>query len=133
MPARPASLHSSPLSRRENQILDILHSRGTASAADIHRLLPDAPGYSTVRKLLEILEDKKIVKHTVEGRRFVYSPVTPRSVATRSALRHLLNTFFSGSVEDAAVALFAMEEGKVDRKMLGRIERESRRAREEGR
>jgi predicted transcriptional regulator len=113
--------------------MDILHARGSATAAEIQERLPDAPGYSSVRKLLEILEDKNIVHHTLDGRRFVYSPVTSKNVATKSALRHMLNTFFGGSVEEAAVALFALEGKEVDRAMLERIERESKRSRKEGR
>jgi BlaI family transcriptional regulator, penicillinase repressor len=130
---KPEAPNASTLSRRESQILDILHVRGSATAAEIQERLPDAPGYSSVRKLLEILEDKKIVRHTVDGRRFVYSPVTSKNVATKSALRHMLNTFFGGSVEEAAVALFALEGKEVDRAMLERIERESKRSRKEGR
>jgi predicted transcriptional regulator len=121
------------LSRRESEILDIIHELGSASAADIHERLPDAPGYSSVRKLLEILEDKKVVKHVIDGRRFIYSPVTPRSVASKSALRHILNTFFGGSIEEAAVALFSIDGKSVDNEMLKRIARESRKASRDGR
>ena len=121
------------LSRRESEILDIIHELGSASAADVQERLPDAPGYSSVRKLLEILEDKRVVRHVVEGRRFIYSAVTPKGVASKSALRHLLNTFFGGSVEEAAVALFSIEGKNVDREMLERIARESRKASKEGR
>jgi predicted transcriptional regulator len=123
----------SGLSRRETQILDILHARGSATAAEIQARMPDAPGYSTVRKLLEILEERKIVRHSLDGRRFVYTPVTPRTVASKSALKHLLNTFFGGSVEQAAVALFTLDGKSVDREMLDRIERESKRVKKEGR
>ena len=121
------------LSRRESQILDILHERGEATAAEIQARLPDPPGYSSVRKLLEILERKGIVRHTAEGRRFVYAAATPVKSARKSALRHLVRTFFSGSVEEATIALLSMSDEKLDAAALARIARESKRAREEGR
>jgi predicted transcriptional regulator len=121
------------LSRREAQILDILHERGEATAAEIQARLPDPPGYSSVRKLLEILERKGIVRHTAEGRRFVYAAATPVKSARKSALRHLVRTFFSGSVEQATIALLSLSDEKLDAAALARIARESKRAREEGR
>ncbi len=121
------------LSRREGQILDLLHARGHATAAEVREQLPDAPGYSTVRKLLEILETKGLVHHTRDGKRFVFSPVTPRSVARKTALRHLLRTFFDGSVEQAMVTLLSMSDRKLDAPALERIARESRRVKGEGR
>jgi predicted transcriptional regulator len=121
------------LSRREAQILDILHERGEAPAAEIQARLPDPPGYSSVRKLLEILERKGIVRHTAEGRRFVYAAATPVKSARKSALRHLVRTFFSGSVEQATIALLSLSDEKLDAAALARIARESKRAREEGR
>ena len=86
------------MSRREAQILDILYERGEATAAEIQARLPDPPGYSSVRKLLEILEEKGIVRHKVDGRRFVYAPATSATTARKSALQHLVRTFFNGSV-----------------------------------
>ena len=121
------------LSRRESQILDILHERGEATAAEIQARLPDPPGYSSVRKLLEILETKGIVRHTVEGRRFVYAAATPMKSARKSALRHLVRTFFSGSVEQATIALLSLSDEKLDAAAMERIARESKRARSEGR
>lgn len=121
------------LSRRESQILDILHERGEATAAEIQVRLPDPPGYSSVRKLLEILESKGIVKHSVDGRRFVYAPATPVTSARKSALKHLVRTFFSGSVEQATIALLSLSEGTLDAGALERIARASKRARAEGR
>ena len=121
------------LSRREAQILDILHERGEATAAEIQARLPDPPGYSSVRKLLEILESKGIVKHSTEGRRFVYAPVTPATAARKSALRHLVRTFFNGSVEQATIALLSLSDTKLDAAAVERIARESKRAKAEGR
>ena len=93
------------LSRRERQILDILYARGRATAAEVQAALPDPPSYSAVRALLRILEDKGHVKHEADGPRYVFSPRLAPGRARRSAVRHLLDTFFNGSSADAVVAL----------------------------
>src|SRR6266849_5152719 len=93
------------LSRRERQILDILYGRGRATAADVQAALPDPPSYSATRALLRILERKGHVRHDIDGPRYVFSPRVPRGRARRSALRHLLQTFFNGSAGEAVVAL----------------------------
>ena len=97
--------HSTHLSRRERQIMDIVYRRGQATAAEIHEQLPDAPCAAAVRTLLRILEDKGHLRHEKDGPRHVYFPTTPRSVAQRSAVRHLLGTFFGGSRAAAVAAL----------------------------
>src|SRR5437868_11065727 len=89
------------LSRRERQIMDILYARGRASAGEIHEALPDAPTYSAVRAKLRVLEEKGHVRHQEESLRYVYLPTVGRDTARRSALRHLVTTFFEGSVEQA--------------------------------
>src|SRR6201995_4037152 len=93
------------LSRRERQIMDILYSRGRATAAEIHEGLPDAPTYSAVRAKLRVLEEKGHVRHEEEALRYVYLPTVARDTARRSALRHVVATFFEGSVEQAVAAL----------------------------
>ena len=93
------------LSRRERQILDILYGRGRATAADVQTALPGPPSYSATRALLRILERKGHVRHDIDGPRYVFSPRVPRGRARRSALRHLLQTFFNGSAGEAVVAL----------------------------
>jgi predicted transcriptional regulator len=93
------------LSRRERQILDILYARGQATAGDVQAALPDPPSYSATRALLRILEEKGHVKHETDGVRYLYSPRVARERARRSALDHLVRTFFSGSTSDAVVAL----------------------------
>src|SRR5437899_11156769 len=93
------------LSRRERQILDILYERGQATAADVQNALPEPPSYSAVRALLRILEDKGHVRHLQDGPRYVYVPSVARENAKRSALRHVLRTFFDGSAEQAISAL----------------------------
>ena len=93
------------LSRRERQVLDALYRAGRATCAEVQRAITDPPSYSAVRTFLRILEDKKIVRHEQEGARYVYIPVVEKEQASRSALRHLLNTFFGGSATQAISAL----------------------------
>jgi predicted transcriptional regulator len=93
------------LSRRERQIMDLLFKKERATAADVQRELPDPPSYSAVRALLRILEEKGHVRHEQDGPRYVYVPRVNREQASRSALRHLVATFFDGSTEQAMAAL----------------------------
>jgi predicted transcriptional regulator len=93
------------LSRRERQIMDIIHAKEAVTAAEIREALPDAPSYSAVRALLRILEDKGHLKHREDGPRYVYLPRASRASASRSALKRLVATFFQGSVTDAVAAL----------------------------
>src|SRR5262245_57184908 len=102
MSPRPVS---QSLSRRERQIMDLVYRLGRATAAEIHAQLPDPPVPSAVRTLLRILEDKGHLRHEKEGPRHIYLPTTPRRVAQRSAIKHLIATFFSGSSVAAAAAL----------------------------
>lgn len=96
------------LSRRERQIMDILYTRGSATAADVQQNIPDAPSYSAIRALLRILEEKGHVKHSYDGPRYVYTPIISRPVAQKSALRQLVKTFFDGSTSNAVAALLDM-------------------------
>jgi predicted transcriptional regulator len=93
------------LSRRERQILDALYRAGRATAADVRKAMPDAPSYSAVRTLLGILEGKGHVRHEQDGVRYVYMPTVERARAKRSALRHMVHTFFEGSATQAIAAL----------------------------
>jgi BlaI family penicillinase repressor len=108
-------------SRRERQIMDILYARGRASAADIREALPDAPTYSAVRAKLRVLEEKGHIRHEEESLRYVYLPTIPRDTARRSALRHLVTTFFEGSVEQAVAALLDVSSASLDERELDRI------------
>src|ERR1041385_6590487 len=89
------------LSRRERQIMDILYRQGRAAAAEIHEALPNRPSYSAVRAKLRVLEEKGHIRHEEQALRYVYLPTVARDTARRSALRHLVSTFFEGSVEEA--------------------------------
>ena len=113
----------SRLSRRERQIMDILFRRGRAPASVVREELPGDPSLSTVRTQLRILEEKGHVRHEEEGLRYVYRPVTPRRTARRSALRHLVETFFDGSAEQAVAALLGGEARRLTEPELDRIAR----------
>lgn len=115
------------LSRRERQILDILYERGRATAAEILAALPDPPSYSAIRALVRVLEEKGHVKHEAEGPRYVFTPTVPRARARRSALKHLLETFFDDSAADAVAAL--LDARKLEAEELDRIEEMIERAR----
>ena len=108
------------LSRRERQIIDILYAQGRATAAEVQAALPDPPSYSAVRAMLRILEEKGHVRHEQDGPRYVYRPTVARDNAKRSALRHMLQTFFDGSAEQAISALLddsstRLSDGELDR------------------
>jgi BlaI family transcriptional regulator, penicillinase repressor len=109
------------LSRRERQIMDILYARGRATAGEIHEALPDAPTYSAVRAKLRVLEEKGHVRHQEESLRYVYVPTVARDTARRSALRHLVSTFFEGSVEQTVAALVDISAANLSRHELDRI------------
>ncbi|HEY1338477.1 MAG TPA: BlaI/MecI/CopY family transcriptional regulator [Bryobacteraceae bacterium] len=109
------------LSRRERQIMDILYQRGRASASEIHEALPDRPTYSAVRAKLRVLEEKGHVRHEEAALRYVYLPTVARDTARKSALRHLVSTFFEGSVEQAVAALIDLSAAKLSQEDLDRI------------
>jgi BlaI family penicillinase repressor len=109
------------LSRRERQIMDILYQRGRASASEIHEALPNRPSYSAVRAKLRVLEEKGHVRHQEESLRYVYAPTVPRDKAKRSAVRHLLTTFFDNSAEQAVAALLDVSAAELSRADLDRL------------
>ena len=127
----PSALHT-VLTRRERQIMDILFKHGRATAAEVMADLPGEPSYSTVRTHLRILESKGHVKHEQDGLRYVYSAALPRHSARRSALRHLVDTFFDGSAEKAVSALLGGEGARLDEAELDRIARLIDKARKDG-
>jgi len=121
------------LSRRERQIMDALHRRGRATAAEVQAALPDAPGYSAVRALLRILEEKGHIRHRREGARYVYVPRTSRETARRLALRRVVATFFQGSVTQAMAALLETADTRLPDSELQQLHQMIDQAREEGR
>lgn len=113
---------SQELSRRERQIMDVIYARGQATAAEVKSALADAPGYSTVRTLLSILERKGFLKHQEDGPRYVFLPTEPHQKASRHAIQRVLNTFFEGSMAKAVAALVDPSDTKLSPEELKRIE-----------
>src|SRR5438067_11904877 len=111
------------VSRRERQILDILYQRGRATAAEVLAALPEPPSYSAVRALWRILEEEGHVRHGQDGPRYIYLPTVARDNAQRSALRHILQTFFDGSAEQAISALLGDASAKLSGAELDRLAR----------
>jgi predicted transcriptional regulator len=109
------------LSRRERQIMDILYQRGRASASEIQQAMADPPTYSAVRAKLRVLEEKGHIRHEEEALRYVYVPTVARDSARRSALRHLVSTFFENSVEQAVAALVDLSAANLSREELDKI------------
>jgi BlaI family transcriptional regulator, penicillinase repressor len=111
----------SDLSRRERQIVDILYANGQATAAEVQAALPDPPTYSAVRAMLRILEEKGHVRHRQDGPRYIYLPTVARDNASRSAMRHMLQTFFDGSAEQAISALLDDSSSRLSDVELDRL------------
>ena len=120
------------LSRRERQIMDVIYKLGKATAAEVHERMPDQPSYSTVRAKLRVLEEKGVVRHQEQGPRYLYMPIAPRDRVRRSALRHLVDTFFAGSAEQVVAALLDDSATKMTDDELDRLSRLIESARKEG-
>ena len=114
-------MNGSGLSRREREILDILHRKGAATVAQVLEDLPDPPSYSAVRSILRILGEKGHVRYREEGKRYLYSPVEAPQSAARSALQHVLSNFFGGSLEHAVKAFLTDGDSEVSPEELDRL------------
>jgi predicted transcriptional regulator len=121
------------LSRRERQIMDFLFQRGKASVGEVMDGIPDPPGYSAVRATLRTLEQKGRVVHEEDGRAYVYRPTLRRDAARRSALTHLVRTFFDNSAEQAVAALLELKGTKLSPAELDRMAGIINQAKKEGR
>ena len=119
------------LSRRERQIMDVLYRLGKATAAEVHEAIPDPPSYSAVRAMLRVLEEKQHIRHEAQDLRYVFTPIVTRERARRSAVRHLLDTFFEGSPEQAVATL--LDSQKLSQQELDRLAALVEKARKEGR
>ena len=127
-------MHALPeLSRRERQIMSVVHRLGRATAADVLAAMPEPPSYSAVRAMLRILEEKGQLKHEQDGPRYVYTTTVPVERAGRSALKDVVATFFAGSAEEAMATLLDLNERKLSGEELDRLAEIIERAREEGR
>lgn len=113
--------------------MDVIHRRGRATAAEVHSQLPDAPHAAAVRTMLRILEDKGHIRHEKDGPRHIYFPTTPRTVAQRSAVSHLLGTFFGGSRPAAIAALLDASEQPLSAAERAELDEVLARLRAEGR
>ncbi|HVP70803.1 MAG TPA: BlaI/MecI/CopY family transcriptional regulator [Gemmatimonadaceae bacterium] len=122
----------SELGRRERQIMDVIIRRGRASASDVLRDLPDPPSYSSVRGMLRLLESKGFVRHEWDGPRHVYLPAADPDQIRRSAVRHLVQTFFNNSMESAVAAMLGVGDRSLsddELRRLGRMIEQKRRKR----
>ena len=120
------------LSTRERQIMDILYRFGQASAAEVQANMPDPPSYSAVRATLRILEDKGHVQHQQDGPRYLFRPAVARDKAKRSAVKHLIRTFFDGSTEQAVATLLDDSPSKMSQEELDRLAKLIDKARSKG-
>jgi|ERR1051325_5936073 predicted transcriptional regulator len=127
------SSHPAPLSKRERQIVDILYRRKIATAGEIHKALPDPPTYSAVRATLRILEEKGHIRHEPGSLPYRYVPTVAPHHARRSALRHVIETFFDGSVEQAVTTLIDESANSLSSDELDRLQDLISRARSQGR
>lgn len=121
------------VSRRERQIMEIVYSRGEATAMQVVKDMPDAPSKTAVRTLMRILEDKGHLTHRLEGQSYIYKPSRPRTPAGQSALRQVLRTFFSGSIKEALAAHLADDHAELKPEDLEKMASLIRKARKEGR
>ncbi len=129
--AKKAAATQPELGARERQIMDAIFALGEASVSDVHQKLADPPSYSAVRTMIRLLESKGLLKHRQEGTKYVYRPIQSKESASKSALSHLVQTFFGGSPSDAVAALFETE--KLSKNDLKQIETLIHEARKEGR
>jgi predicted transcriptional regulator len=127
MPKRPVT---EDLSRRERQVMDILHRRGESTVTEIMQELPDPPTYSAVRSILRILTEKGLVGHREDGPRYMYFPTRPTDKTREDVLAHVVQTYFSGSAEDAVTALLRLSDTSIDPSGLDRMRTRIRRARQ---
>lgn len=121
------------LSRRERQIMSVIYRRERATVAEVLAEMPDPPSYSTVRALLAILEKKGAVRHILEGQRYIYLPTSPSRQTAQSALQHVVQTFFAGSVESTVLALLDSADTNLSAEKLSQFEKLISEAKLEGR
>jgi len=128
-----AASPNTDLGRRERQIMDVVYRLGRASVSEVRELLADPPSYSAVRAMLNLLEEKGHLTHEQDGLRYIYKPTAARSQVRRSALRHLVQTFFDGSPTSAVAALLEMADGELSASDRARLAKLIAQAKTEGR
>jgi Predicted transcriptional regulator len=112
--------------------MDILYQRGKASASEVLDAMEDAPSNSAVRTLLRVLEEKGHVKRRAEGLKYVYAPTVAQEKAKRTAVKHLLDTYFAGSPEQIVAALLDISSTRLTRQELDRMTEMIDKAKKEG-
>lgn len=117
------------LSRRERQVMEILHRRGESTVSEIMEALPDPPTYSAVRSILRILGEKKLISHREDGPRYIYAPAKPTDKARDDVLAHVVRTYFAGSTEQAVTALLRLSDADVSDAEVERLRDKIRGAR----
>jgi predicted transcriptional regulator len=126
-------LNAEELSRRERQVMEVLHRLGKGTVADIMRDLPDEPTYSAVRSALRILGEKKLVTWSEDGAKYVYRPAIPTEEAREDVLARVIDTYFSGSTEQAVTALLRMSDAELSDAEIKTLQAKVRDARLKGR
>ncbi|MDX2120884.1 MAG: BlaI/MecI/CopY family transcriptional regulator [Gemmatimonadota bacterium] len=121
------------LSRRERQVMDILHRRGESTVAEILGAIPDPPTYSAVRSILRILGEKKLIAHKEDGPRYVYFPAKPTDQAREDVLAHVVRTYFAGSPEEAVTALLRLSDADLSDAEIRKLREKIRGARSDER
>jgi predicted transcriptional regulator len=129
----PRTVPAEQLSRRERQVMEVLHRRGSGTVADIMRGLPDKPTYSAVRSVLRILAEKRLVTHSEDGARYVYRPAVPTEQAREDVLARVIETYFAGSTEQAVTALLRMSDAELSDAELAALQSRVRDAKRKGR
>jgi BlaI family penicillinase repressor len=124
---------SNALSRRERQVMDILHRRAEATVAEIMAELPDPPTYSAVRSVLRILGEKNLIRYKEDGPRYVYYPAQDSEAARDDILAHVVRTYFAGSPEQAVTALLRMSDVDMKPDDIERLRASIQSARKNGR
>lgn len=109
------------LSPRERQIMDVVYQNGEATAEEIRRSISDPPSNSAVRATLRTLEEKDVLAHRKDGRRYVYHPITPPEQVQQSTLEHLKETLFRGSLTKAVATLLSVSEEELSEEDLDEL------------
>jgi BlaI family penicillinase repressor len=124
--------HHTNLSRRERQIMEIVYRKASASVEDIRAEIPDSPGYSAVRVIVNVLERKGYLRHVKRGKRYIYRPTTPRKKAMQGALRHLLDTYFENSLHRAMAAMIELRPKDLSEEDIRQLAKAIEKSRREG-
>lgn len=129
----PKTQPTAELTRRERQVMNILHRRGAATVTEIMDDLPDPPTYSAVRSILRILSEKALVRHREDGPRYIYLPAESTERVRETALEHVVDTYFAGSTEQAVTALLRLSDTDMSEAEIKRLRDKIRRAKSGGR